>query len=497
MNKNLTTRLYITSVIVAAALIAALAGWIWPAPTYSTMRALWLLPTLVALVAIAGRFPIKLSRQAEATLVVVPLFVAALVLHPTEATLTAITGLLISEALLKAPLRAVLFNVGINGVATGLAGIVFFILTPGDTEFVVSGAHMLAAGAAGLTLYATNLALVVSMLTIRKGLAFWEQWKQAFAFEAVQEGGFLSVGLITAILVAQAWWAPIVVLIPAILAYYAFEHTVGEAAQKTRLAEELQKSFTNLKELQAQLIESAKMASVGSLATGIAHEINNPVFAISGRADLLIKGADKHLKSEKSIEYVKSIQDMATRISNITRHLMEFAQQDEELKDVNLHESIEAAVSLLGKKTSNAKIVREYQDVAVVHAVPAQLQQLFVNLISNSLEAIPDWGSVTLGCSVEDSMAVAYVKDNGVGIPEEMLGRLFEPFVSSKDVDQRVGLGTGLFTCHKIVTAHHGEIRVDSVRGQGTTVWVRIPLAEQTTETDEVAALPIAVGQAD
>ena len=489
MSMEARTRLYIASVGVAAISLAALTTWLWPVSQHTP--AIWLIAALTALVTIAGRFPITLSRQAEASLLIVPLFMAALLLHPAETAIVAAIGTILSELLIKPPPRAIVFNTGVNSLAAVSAGMVLFALSPQGPSVALTMGAMIPAVGAGIALFATNLVLVDSMVTLRKGLGFWKDWKNTFVLETLQEGGLLPVGLLGALLLTQAWWGPVIVAIPAVMTYFGFRFIVSEAAHKARMAQELEQRLTELKELQAQLIHSAKMASVGSLSTGIAHEINNPVFAISGRADLLIRGAEKHLQSDKALEYVRTMQQMAQRIASITRHLMEYAQTDDETKEVSLSEVMDASVALLGKKTSNVRVIRDFNDDVVVSGVQAQLQQVFVNLLSNSVEASPEWGSITLGCHVEGSTAVAYVKDDGVGIPEELKDRLFEPFVTSKEVESRVGMGLGLHTCHRIVSAHRGEISIQSERGNGTTVWVRLPAfgsADQEHPHNAIAA---------
>lgn len=482
----------------ASASLVALMAWIWPLSESST--SIWMLVLLTGLVALAGRFPIQLSQQADASLRVVPMFMAVLLVGPTEAVLVGAAGTIISEVLLRTPIRGVVFNTGVDSLAAGAAAIVFVNLQPEGAVLSLTAVQMLTAGAAGLTILTINLVLVDFLAIARRGWEFIDHWKvNYYLVEAPQEIGFLTIGLIGALLTAQAPWAPAVVLIPAVLTYFGFKFVVSEAAEKTRLAEELQTSLKELTEVQAHLITSAKMATVGSLATGIAHEINNPVFAISGRADLLIKGADKHLASEKALEYVKNVKDMATRISRITTHLMEYAQPDEDMKEIVLSEVMESAVTLMGKNAKSVRVIREYQDGPIVTGVQAQLQQVFVNLLSNSYEAVPAWGSLTIGCKVEDNLAVAFVKDDGVGIKSEVLERIFEPFVGSKDVDNRVGLGLGLYTCHKVVTGHEGEITVDSKPGKGTTVTVKLPLSGTAVVPDDAddGDMLMAVGMQD
>ncbi len=473
MNTQIRSQLYIIALEVCAVGLTALAVWLWPVA--ENTPPLWLLLTLVLLVALAGRFPIKLSRQAEASLFTVPLFMAVLLLHPMEAVLIAMAGTLISERMARAPASAIIFNVSVSAVAAGLAGIVFFSLKAEEAPLALTHQQMLAAAAAGLTLHVTNIMLVAGMLTLRKGRDFWRSWKDTFVFEAIQEGGLLTVGAIASLLVLEAWWGLVLVLIPAVLAYYGFERSVNEAAQKARLAEELEQKLKELKELQAQLVQSAKLASVGTLATGVAHEINNPVFAITGRADILLKNADKHLRSEKAVEYIQTIQQMGKRISTIVRHLLDYARPSEDMAEVRIDDAIEGALALLGNKVKNHRIVKEYEATPVVKGVPAQLQQVFVNLISNSADATPEWGTITVGCRVDDSTAVAYVKDTGIGISRAVQERLFEPFFTTKEVGK--GMGLGMFVCHRIVTTHKGQITVESEEGKGTTIWVKIPLA--------------------
>lgn len=460
-----------------SALVAGFAIWLWPLS--GSTSPFWLVLFLTAMVTLAGRFPIELSKQADASLRVVPIFMAILLLHPAEAMIVAAVGTLASELLLKAPVRAWVFNIGVDTLAAGLAGLVFFSLRPEGSVIAMTAGQILPAGAAGLTLLIVNIALVDIMAIVRQGWEFINHWKfNYYLLETPQEAGFMIVGLIGGLLTAQAWWGPVLVAVPAMLTYFGFKFVVSEAAEKTRLAEELQDNIKELQEMQAHLINTAKLASVGTLATGIAHEINNPVFAISGRADLLISGASKHLASDKAIEYVKNIKEMSIRIAAITGSLMEYAQSDEDKNEVYLNEIMDSAANLMGKKTKSLRVIREYEDNPLVDGVQAQLQQVFVNLLTNAAEALPDWGTVTMGCRIEDNMAVAYVKDDGIGISNEVMEHLFEPFNGSKDVNNRVGLGIGLYTSRNIVTAHDGEISVESETGKGTTFTVKLPLAE-------------------
>ena len=489
MTKEKGIKLYIVAAVAAAIAVGVLAVWIGPVlPDRST---LWLLPTMVVLVAIAGRFPFKVSPQGDATLFTVPLFMAALLLPPFGVVLVGALGSLISERLLKAPAKVTIFNVSNSVIAGGLAGIVFFMLRGDAGAFTLTPGLALAAGAAGLALHFSNLMLLFGMITIIKGKEFWQTWKDAWTLDAVQEGALISLGLVGALIAAQAGWGLVLLLVPFVLGYYGFRRSVEEAVEKARLADELEKKLSELKETQAQLIQSAKLASVGTLAAGVAHEINNPTFAITGRAEMFLemlkRADDKYLHSQHALEDMETIVNEGMRISSIVRHLLDYSRRSDVQAEVRLDKVMDDAAALLDGKFSNKgiKVLREYQDSPTVNAVANQLQQVFMNLLGNALDATPTWGSITLGCTVEDGMAKAYVRDTGIGIPEDVKARMFEPFFTTKGVGN--GTGLGLFLCHKIVLDHHGEILVESVEGEGTTFWVELPVAQEMAQVSDSA----------
>ncbi len=491
LERDIRSLVYILAIASSVIMISALAASWWPLVIET--RSLLLIPVLLVLFTLAGRFPIELSRQASASLSTVPLFMAVLLLHPLEAALLAASGTLASELWLKAPPRAIGFNVTVNAAAAVLAGVVLFTLKPQAEALQFTGSHMLAAGASGLALHATNLLLVIGLVTLRKGLSFWKSWTQTYTFEAVQEGGLLTLGLIAAVLYTEAAWSLILVLVPCVLAYYGFRRSVSEAAGKARLAEELEQRLDELQELQAQLIQSAKLASVGTLAAGVAHEINNPVFAITGRAELLLKDPDLHLVGERAREYTKTIYEMGQRISQIVRQLLDYSRTSQEAEEVLLSDAMDAALGLLGDKTESkrALITKEYGDVPPVIGVPSQIQQVFVNLLSNAIDATSEGGSIVMGCRADGGTVEGYVRDTGPGIPSEFHSTVFEPFYTTKEVGK--GTGLGLFVCHKIVAAHDGVISIDSHNGSGVIIRVRLPSATATAEVEvsqpaEVAA---------
>lgn len=485
MTLDFRTYLYTGSIVAVAMIIAVVSALVWPV-TANTSHLL-IQETLFLLVVLAHRFPIRFQRQAEATLVTVPMFMAVLILHPAEAMLVSAGGMIVAERMLKAPIRVMIFNSAVFGVAAGLAGIAWYGLGQNASTIAVTPIPMLVAGAAGLIQHAINVALVLGMLAIRKGIGFIKSWSSTYVFEVIQEGGLLTLGLIGAILVTEAWWAIVMLFIPFVLARYGFERIVNDAAEKALMAEELELKLKELKELQVQLIQSAKLASVGTLAAGVAHEINNPIFAIAGRAELLLKGGDKHLASEKAVNYVQTIQEMSDRITQIVRQLLDYSRPTDDKIDVSIETIMDGAVGLLGSKLTSKRleIARDFTASSTVCGVENQLQQVFVNLIGNAIDATSEWGEITMGSRMgDDGMVIAYVKDTGVGVAPEFKEKLFEPFFTTKAPGK--GTGLGLFICHTIVTNHDGEMGLDSTQGEGTTVWVKLPTSASTSRPKPV-----------
>ena len=179
--------IYIGLIAALAILLAVLPLLIWPMPMQT--QAIWLVPVMVALIALAGRFPFQVSPQGDATLVTVPLFMAALLLHPSIAVLVGIAGTLISERLLRARTEVTIYNVAVNGTAAGLAGMLFFVLRPDGDMTLLALPTFFGAILAGLILGVTHLLLLFGMITIIKGREFWAQWRQTWAFEVVLDLG--------------------------------------------------------------------------------------------------------------------------------------------------------------------------------------------------------------------------------------------------------------------------------------------------------------------
>ncbi len=233
-----------------------------------------------------------------------------------------------------------------------------------------------------------------------------------------------------------------------------------------------------------RVIEAGKLASLGELAAGIAHEINNPVAVMVEEAgwmqDLL---SEDDLRESKNLEEftqsLKQIRTQGIRCKEITHKLLSFARKtDPRPKDVQLNELITEVVDLCQQRARYAtvKIVTTLDpNVPLVHVSPTEMQQVLMNLINNSLDAIDGkGGKVEVRSRTEEGYVVIEVADNGPGIPEAYLQRVFDPFFTTKPVGK--GTGLGLSICYGIITRMGGKITVNSAIGVGTSFNLRIPL---------------------
>jgi len=245
------------------------------------------------------------------------------------------------------------------------------------------------------------------------------------------------------------------------------------------LEEKVEERTRQLKEAQEQLIQSAKMATIGTLAGGIAHEINNPLGAILTNTQMLLM----EVKDPDQRESLKLIEDGTRRCRDIVTTLLKYSRKPElgEFKSINLNDVINDACNLLQHQLNNEniKIKKEYTKVPNIEGNANELQQVFTNLILNAKDAIKrirKTGEIIIRTYQEDKLVVAQVIDNGCGIPKENISKIFDPFFTTKDVGK--GTGLGLSITYKIIEKHNGRIDVSSNVGEGTTFTIKLPKAE-------------------
>jgi signal transduction histidine kinase len=239
-------------------------------------------------------------------------------------------------------------------------------------------------------------------------------------------------------------------------------------------------------QMQRQLVLSDRMASLGLLAAGVAHEINNPLAVLMGHLELVQRAVSQTCASPHHDcaaplveESVRAARDAAVRVRQIVADLRLFSRADEEHRGpVDIVQVLESAVRMANNEIRHrARLVSELRPVPAVIANQFRLGQVFVNLLVNAAQAIPegrsDRNEIRLKTWARDGQVLIEVSDTGVGITPDLLPRVFEPFATTKRFEG--GTGLGLSICHRIVAEHGGQITVESEPGHGTTFRVSLP----------------------
>ncbi|MBN1223086.1 MAG: cache domain-containing protein [Candidatus Aminicenantes bacterium] len=246
------------------------------------------------------------------------------------------------------------------------------------------------------------------------------------------------------------------------------------------LEKKVEERTDEIKKMQASLMQSEKLASLGKLAAGIAHEINNPLGGILIYSSLLLEDVEKENPEYANLE---KIVKETTRCKRIVKGLLEFARpKDPEMSETDVNETLDSSLSLLKSQAifQNVEIRKYYSSLPHIIADKSQLQQVFINIILNAVDAMDGNGVLTLKSFPSDrgrfiNIAIA---DTGHGIREEDKSRLFEPFFSTKEVG--VGTGLGLSISYSIIHMHRGTIEVESELGKGATFIVKLPLERES-----------------
>ncbi|WP_179953376.1 ATP-binding protein [Desulfobotulus mexicanus] len=292
-----------------------------------------------------------------------------------------------------------------------------------------------------------------------------------------------------------------------------YSHNLERMVEKNTM--DLQNTLKNLRQTQSQLIQSEKMASLGQLAAGVAHEINNPVgfvksnlgtvrdyfediFELFDAFDRLEKDIENKKDSTATREKIKKIRaridldfiredhqaviteslEGIERVARIVSDLKDFSHTgkiDTELTDI--HQCLESTLNIVRNEVKyKAEIIREFQPIPQILSVPQKLSQVFMNILINAAQAIEKQGTITLATFIDNSFIVVDITDSGEGIPEDILPKIFDPFFTTKPVGK--GTGLGLNISYNIMHQLGGDINVRSTPGKGSTFSIRIPLRE-------------------
>jgi len=255
--------------------------------------------------------------------------------------------------------------------------------------------------------------------------------------------------------------------------------TVTVALENALLYSELKTLLREREETQTRLIQSAKMAAIGELAAGVAHELNNPLATILLCAELLLQDV---APGDLNREDLKTIIRQACRARDIVRNLLDFSRQTEFYQEQsNINEVTQRTLALVHQQLQNNDIAVEEHyaaDLPLLLLDEGRVKQVLLNLIINAMQAMPQGGTLTVSSERVGNKVVVQIADTGVGIPAEYLSRIFDPFFTTKPVGQ--GTGLGLSVSLGIIEEHGGRIEVESRVGEGSTFTVWLPQTSTT-----------------
>ncbi len=273
--------------------------------------------------------------------------------------------------------------------------------------------------------------------------------------------------------------------------------------------EKLGAAYEELKTSQAKILQQEKMASIGQLAAGVAHEINNPMAFIASNLGTLdkyirrlkdfIRAQSETIKSLKAAEAIEKLEEMrkelkldytiddidllvkesrdgSERVQKIVRELNRFSRVDDaEYKDTNINECLESSINIVGNELKQkATLHKDYGKIPSTKCYPQKLNQVFINLLINAVQAIEEKGKVKIKTWEKGGSIWVTVSDTGCGIPRDNQSKIFEPFFTTKEVGK--GTGLGLSISYEIMQRHKGELSFESKEGKGATFTIRIPI---------------------
>jgi signal transduction histidine kinase len=283
----------------------------------------------------------------------------------------------------------------------------------------------------------------------------------------------------------------------------------SDISARKQAEREVRQSYAALKELNAklvdaqnQLLQSEKMASIGQLAAGVAHEINNPIGFVNSNLGTLQRYVDDLLRlveaydtgveegrkmgqeidlgflKQDIVSLVGESQDGVARVKRIVQDLKDFSHVDEaEWQWADLNHGLDSTLNVVWNEIKyKAEVVRDFGDIPRLYCLPHQVNQVFMNLLLNAAQAIDNRGVITLRTRREGAGVQIEIADTGQGIPPEVLPRIFEPFYTTKPVGKGTGLGLSL--AYGIVEKHQGRIEVESEVGRGTAFRIWLPVRE-------------------
>ncbi len=349
-----------------------------------------------------------------------------------------------------------------------------------------------------------SIQIAIELETARSELQMYEQEQKFNELKMEKERAFRNWLLFSLILI----------LVFSALITRLFVQRRKDHLQLKEAFVELDATHKKLKTTQIQLVSSEKMASLGQLTAGIAHEINNPINFISGNitplkndVEDLIRLLKKYeeviekdqlkdkfsevekFRAEVEIDYITTeihelisgIDEGADRTTEIVKGLRNFARMDEnDIKEFSLNQGLDSTLSLLKNQLDGIEVLKDYRFEGEMEAFPGKLNQVFMNILTNAIQAMPEGGLLQIQTRQQGQKVEVCFRDTGKGMSEEVQKRIFEPFYTTKPVGEGTGLGMSI--SHGIIQQHGGSIEVNSTPGQGTEIRLLFPPKQGTRE---------------
>ena len=241
-------------------------------------------------------------------------------------------------------------------------------------------------------------------------------------------------------------------------------------------AEELQRAYDNLKELQERLIRSEKLAVLGKLAGIVGHELRNPLGAIKNAVYFLRMKLSKTIEDEKVKRHLEILDEEVSKSDKIINDILTFTKiREPRLSETEINEVIETSLKKIEIPKTIEVVAELKSDLPEILADAVQLEQVFYNIILNAVEAMPNKGRLTVRSVAKDDFLEVHISDTGQGIPKENLGKIFGPLFSTKPQ----GIGLGLSFCQEIIQGHKGKIEAESEFGKGTEFTIKLPITKK------------------
>ncbi|WP_083863560.1 hybrid sensor histidine kinase/response regulator [Desulfobacula toluolica] len=257
---------------------------------------------------------------------------------------------------------------------------------------------------------------------------------------------------------------------------------IKQAFEMIRLEEEKQKELEYRAKLEKKMIDTERLVSLGTMSTGIAHEINNPLAIINESAgfmkQVIIQPEMSRIPQKEALLLgIEKIEKSIKRARKITHQLLgHVKKQKSQISEVDLKALLGETLGLLEREVEEKNIQIKWKTdkkKKVLWSDPYQIRQILINLLSNAVHAVKNNGIITLSLWETDVDINLEIKDNGIGIPKKNLGKIFDPFFTTKPFDE--GTGLGLFVVHKIISSLSGEVTVESTLGKGSSFMINLP----------------------